>query len=344
MQKYNEKLIRKVLYITIYALIFLGPQFAKAQDPIFSQFYIDPIQINPGFTGNTYVPKIGLSYRMQWPLTSFAYNTYSASYDQYFDQANSGFGMNILSDNAGNGILVHNKISLFYAYRMRLGNNSYLKVGIDAAFVQNRLDWDQLIFSDQLDAQFGAVSPGGSSIPSSEIQPEQLSNNYMDASFGLLYFNPNYYIGASAKHLNTPNDNFLDVNANLFSGLPVRISFQAGGEIPVGNYNIGGLRSFISPNILYVRQGEFAQLNVGAYANLGVFFLGTWYRHANTNSDALIFSTGIKQGSLKIGYSFDLTISQLSINSGGAHEIGISFLIGNEEKRTDYNDCFQLFR
>lgn len=285
-----------------------------------------------------------MSYRMQWPLLSFAYNTYSASYDQYFEQANSGFGVNLLSDNAGSGILLHNKISLFYAYRMKLRNNSFLKIGLEAAFVQNRLNWEKLIFTDQLDQQFGSVSPGGAAYPSGEIQPENLSKNYVDASFGVLYFNPKYYIGASAKHINTPSENFLDINSSLYSGLPIRLSFQAGGEIPVGNHNIGGMRSFISPNILYVRQGEFAQLNVGAFANLGVFFLGTWYRHAYTNPDALIFSTGIKQGSLKIGYSFDLTISEFSINSGGAHEIGISFIIGNEEKRTDYNDCFQLFR
>ncbi len=334
----------KVRNITFIIVCLITAGSLKAQDPIYSQFYIDPLQINPGFTGNTYVPKVALSYRMQWPLIAFAYNSYAASYDQYFEQANSGFGMNILSDNAGNGIYVHNKISLFYAYRMRLTGDSYLKIGIDAAFVQNRLDWNKLTFSDQLNAEFGAISPGGTPYPTNELQPDRLTRNYADASFGILYFNPNYYVGASAKHINTPNDNFLRINDNLFSGLPLRLSVHAGAEIPVGNYNIGGFRTFISPNVLYVRQGEFAQLNVGAYANLGVIFLGTWYRHANTNPDALIFSTGIKQGNLKIGYSFDLTISQLSVNSGGAHEIGISFLIGNEEKRTDYNDCFQLFR
>ncbi len=316
----------------------------KAQDPIYSQFYIDPLQLNPGFTGNTYNPKIGISYRMQWPLISYAYNTYSASYDQYFDNANSGFGINILSDNAGNGIYIHNKVSLFYSYRANLGQETFLKVGIEGSLVQNRLDWEKLIFSDQINEEFGAISPGGSPYPTSEIQPENLTRNYADASIGVLLFNPKYYGGLSIKHINTPSENFLGVNENLFSGLPIRISFQTGAEISVGNYNIAGIRSFISPNILYVRQGEFSQLNVGAYANLGVFFLGTWYRHANTNPDALIFSTGIKQGSLKISYSFDLTISKLSINSGGAHEIGISFLIGNEEKKIDYNDCFQLFR
>ena len=316
----------------------------SAQDPIYSQFYNDPLLLNPAFTGNTYNPKIGISYRMQWPLIALAYNTYSVSYDQYFEDAKSGFGANILSDNAGNGIYVNNKISLFYAYSARMRNNSFLKFGIEAAAVQNRLNWDKLVFTDQLDEEFGAISPGGVPYPTSEQQPEYLANNYIDVSVGMLYFNPKYYLGASVKHINTPSDNFIDVNSNLYSGIPLRISFQAGGEISIGNYNIGGMRSFISPNILYVKQGQFTQLNVGAYTNLGVFFLGSWYRHSGSLPDAVIFSAGIRQGTLKIGYSFDFTISQLSVNSGGAHELGISFLIGSEKKRSDYNDCFQLFR
>jgi type IX secretion system PorP/SprF family membrane protein len=315
-----------------------------AQDPVFSQFYIDPLQINPAFTGNTYVPKVAMSYRMQWPLIPVAYSTYSASYDQYFESAGSGFGANVLADNAGDGIFIHNRISLFYAYRARLKGETYLKIGLEAAGVQNRLNWDKLVFFDQLDPEFGSVSPGGTPFPSSEIQPDRLANNYFDASFGMLLYNPKYYFGASMKHINTPSENFLNINQNLYSGLPVRYSFQAGTQIKIRNYNIGGIQSFISPNILYVRQGSFAQLNVGAYSNLGVFFLGAWYRHANQNPDAVIFSTGITQGFLKIGYSYDLTVSKLSANSGGAHELGITFIIGEERKRSKYNDCFQLFR
>lgn len=316
----------------------------KGQDPIYSQFYIDPLQVNPGFTGNTTNPKFAVSYRMQWPLIAYAYNTYSASYDQYFSEANSGFGANILADNAGNGIYVHNRLSLFYAYRMRLRNNSYLKFGLEGSLVQNRLNWEKLVFTDQIDSRYGSISPGGSPYPTSEIPPDQFTKSYADVSIGMLYYNPNYYFGASIKHVNAPGDNFLGVNENLFSGLPMRISFQAGGEIPLWGYNIGQYGTFISPNMLFVKQGSFAQLNVGAYVNLGVFFVGSWYRHANTNPDALVISLGIKHEQIKIGYSYDLTISKLGVNSGGAHEIGIGFLIGREEKESKYNDCFQLFR
>ncbi|WP_235291942.1 PorP/SprF family type IX secretion system membrane protein [Portibacter lacus] len=335
---------KKFRYIIFFLVITIWAGLVKAQDPVFSQFYIDPIQVNPAFTGNTYNPKVSLSYRMQWPLIPFAYNTYSASYDQYFESVESGFGVNVLADNAGNGIYVHNKVALFYAYRARLKGDTYLKIGIEAAGVQNRIDWDKLIFFDQLDPEFGGISPGGTPYPTSEVQPDQLFKNYIDASVGMLLYNPKFYLGTSLKHVNTPSENFTNINSGLYSGLPLRVSLQAGAQIKINNYNIGGEETFISPNILYVKQGSSTQLNVGAYSNLGVFFLGAWYRHANENPDAVIFSTGITQGALKIGYSYDLTVSKLSSNSGGSHEIGISFLIGETKKRSDINDCFQLFR
>ena len=51
-----------------------------------------------------------------------------------------------------------------------------------------------------------------------------------------------------------------------------------------------------------------------------------------------------KYGLQTMGYSYDITVSTLSFNSGGAHEIGISILIGDDEQKVDYNDCFLLFR
>lgn len=317
----------------------------RGQDPVFSQFYIDPVQINPGFTGNTTAAKLGLSYRMQWPLVQFAYNTYSATYDQYFNKINSGIGMNILADNAGNGIFVNSRASLYYAYKIRLAGSSSFKFGLEASLVNSRLNWDKLVFYDQLDLENGGISPGGTPYPTSEQRPDQLSRNFIDAGVGALYFNPRFYLGISIKHLTSPESNFTETNSDLYPGLPLRYSFQAGGEIPIRNYNIGGIRSFISPNILFIKQGQFSQLNVGAYTNLGVFFIGAWYRHAQSNPDAAIFSVGVRQGNLKIGYSYDLTVSKLSVRSGGAHEIGISFLIGQDRTdEIDINDCFQIFR
>src|SRR5689334_15433040 len=69
---------------------------APAQDPIFSQFYLSPLQLNPGLTGLTEDPRFSANYRIQFPGFNNAYRTYALSYDQYFPYANIGAGFWLL--------------------------------------------------------------------------------------------------------------------------------------------------------------------------------------------------------------------------------------------------------
>ena len=38
-----------------------------AQDPQFSQFYANPVYLNPAFAGTARCPRVVLNYRNQWP-------------------------------------------------------------------------------------------------------------------------------------------------------------------------------------------------------------------------------------------------------------------------------------
>ena len=316
------------------------------QDPIYSQFYNAPLQLNPAFCGNTHAPKITLNYRNQWPFVqqSFrTYSTFSASYDQFFKRWNSGVGVLFTGDDAGNGLIKTNRASLIYAYRLRVDKKNFIKGGLELGWLSTRYDWDQYIFLDQIDPESGGISPGGSPIPSEEIRPDNLTSNNIDISFGMLWYNPLFYAGLTLKHINQPNHNILNIHDVTYDGLPLRWSIHGGIEIPMSN--IFGTNSFISPNILYVGQGSFSQINAGAYYGFSMFFAGLWYRYAHSNPDAVIFSAGLKKEYLKIGYSFDYTISKLGIANGGSHEIGILINLDSlVEPETDYSDCFQMFR
>ena len=39
----------------------------KAQDPEFTQFYANPLYLNPAFAGSARCPRIVMNYRNQWP-------------------------------------------------------------------------------------------------------------------------------------------------------------------------------------------------------------------------------------------------------------------------------------
>ncbi|MEZ7930391.1 MAG: type IX secretion system membrane protein PorP/SprF, partial [Flavobacteriales bacterium] len=71
---------------------------ALAQDPEFSQFYSNPLYLNPAFAGSNNCPRVALNYRNQWPAISGSFVTQSVSYDQRLGY-NKGAGIGLLVTN-----------------------------------------------------------------------------------------------------------------------------------------------------------------------------------------------------------------------------------------------------
>lgn len=339
--------MKHIHHLFLLCSLLLAVATLKAQDPIYSQFFAAPLQINPASVGNTAAPRITLNYRNQWLSFNNAFVTYSASYEQFLEPLKSSIGVMVQSDNAGNGIYSLTNVAAIYGYRLEVSRDFFLKIGIEVGGGQLALDWEQLVFLDQLDPIQGRISQ------TEEIPPINLSRTYLDIGTGLMAYGKQFYGGISFKHVNAPEQNLLNINDNISSGLPMRTTIHAGGQFTLQEANSRKLGSFISPNIMLIQQGNFGQLNGGAYVGAGSFFGGAWYRHAFTNPDALIFLAGVQYGILKIGYSYDFTISNLGIaagGSGGAHEISVTFNFedspefSRRKKSSRYNDCLKIFR
>ncbi|MBK7737394.1 MAG: PorP/SprF family type IX secretion system membrane protein [Saprospiraceae bacterium] len=337
----------KRFLMAISCLLVLG--FSKtsfAQDPVFSQYYAQSLHMNPGFTGLSFAPRFEMIYRNQWPLIdkSFAgYVTYGLSYDQFFKKLNSGFGIQLMADDAGGGLLKTIKVAGLYGYQAQISESNYLRGGIELAFVQTNYDWDRLVFGDQIDPVLGPISPGGTPYPTDEFRPDKTSVSYLDIGTGLLYYNPYFNLGVSAKHINTPQNDILKVNASSYNGIPVRWMFHGGMQLDLARSN--RVVSILSPAFLVVKQSEFFQINLGAQYQFSTVFAGLWYRHARNNTDALIAVLGFKKGAWKMGYSFDFTLSQLGIAQGGSHELSLGLFLGEIRKeKANINDCFEAFR
>src|SRR3954471_14318401 len=87
-----------------------------AQDPQFTQFYANPLYLNPAFAGSVHCPRICLNYRNQWPALTGTFITTSASYDQQIAAISSGIGILVMTDNAGEGTLNTTDLSGIYSY------------------------------------------------------------------------------------------------------------------------------------------------------------------------------------------------------------------------------------
>lgn len=318
--------------------------FVYGQDPVYSQYYNSPILTNPAFAGNTRGALVTIMYRNQWPSIDNAYITYSVTYDQRWNKS-SGVGLYVTADDSGNGALKTTKLGGIYSYRIRIKDEIYIKGALDVAYGQTRIDQTKLIFLDNLNPQFGLTTPGGVSFPTAENLSPSPSRSYLDVSSGVLLYTPKFYGGVSFKHMNTPNIDFVDDLTGEKGNLPLRWSIHGGTQINLDRRNKGEFGTFISPNVLFVKQNDFWQANVGAYANIKQAFGGIWYRHSGNNSDSVIASVGGKSGIFKITYSFDYTVSGLAISSGGSHEISVVMNFDRfMPKESKYNDCLMLFR
>lgn len=325
----------------------------SAQDPVFSQFYASPLQLNPAFAGVTYAPRLTLNYRNQYPTFPNAYVTYAASYEQPVEALNMGLGFLVSNDVAGDGIYQTTNAAAVFGYQVRLNEQLVARFGLEGGLYQYRLDWDQLIFGDQIDPTSGPPSEAGNPVLSDENRPERLSETSFDVAAGVLLYSEQWYGGVSVKHINQPEENLLGINENLLVGRPVRFSTHFGGQFALPGGNNRTMPSFISPNVLYIRQAQLQQLNIGAYAGLSQFFGGLWYRHAFSNPDAFILLAGFRKDVFRIGYSYDLTLSQLTAvpgGLGGTHELSVSINFSDsrslQRKRRSnrWNDCFGMFR
>jgi type IX secretion system PorP/SprF family membrane protein len=338
---------KKILYALILGFLLRGG-IAQAQDPVFSQFYASPLQLNPAFAGSAMAPFVALNYRMQYPGFSNggpAYSTFAGSYDQHLKGLNSGIGLSVMSDDAGQGMVRKTYASAHYSYKVGITENIAARIGVEAGFIQSTLDWNRLVFPDQIDASTGAYLPDGSKRPTSEVRPQQLGKTLFDMSMGLVVYGERFHGGFVAKHLATPDEGYINANQNLRIGLPVRFTLHGSYEIVVKKATRYKLGSFIAPTVLLVKQGDFAQFTMGSFLGLGPIVGGLWYRHAYTNSESVILMMGFKQDAYRISYSYDYTIGSLSGRTGGSHEISLNInLDPGAAKRVDISDCFKIFR
>ena len=293
---------------------------AKAQDPQFTQFYANPLYLNPAFAGTARCPRLVMAYRNQWPSLSGAYVTTSASYDQHIPTISGGLGVIVMNDQAGRGTLRTTSVAGIYSYQKALSRTFSLKAGLEVKYFQKSLDWSKLTFNDMIDERSGFV------YQTAELPRGGQANN-VDFSAGLLGFSDRFYIGGSVHHLTEPNESLVVGN----SPLPMRFTGHAGAVIPIDRRRRNS-DAKLSPNILYQRQGEFQQINIGLYVSKGPLVGGAWYRF----DDSFIALVGVQTDVIKFGYSYDVTISQLTPSSGGSHELTMTIQFDCKPVRTKF--------
>ncbi len=313
-------MLRKITYLSLALL--LGANLLHAQDPQFSQYYSAPLYLNPGFTGITPHQRAVINHRVQWPNLPQAFATYAASYDIFSNELRSGFGIMATTDMMGSGGLRTSQVGLLYSYKVRLSNKWVFSPGLIFGYGSVGIDHNRLQLGDGIEFDGNSIDPKLATLANSD---------YFDFGSGFLLYNKTVWFGVSAYHLNRPDHSL----SELTDRLERKYHIHGGMKLPIGGPMSGrvGRPSFLSPSFVYRHQGQFQQFDFGVNYIVNPIMVGVWYRGVpfvrnvidNPSQDALVFIMGLQMDGFQFGYSYDFTISELSVNTGGSHEISLIY-------------------
>jgi len=301
-----------------------------AQDQQFTQFYSVPTAVSPAFAGASVQSRVSMQYRNQWAAIPGGFTSGNITFDQFMPNISSGIGMLVNYDQAGSGALRSTTVAVQYAYEARIKRNLFFRPALQLGYGQSSIDFSKLTFYDQMIREGDDVS-----LESGTICPV----NYYDMGAGMLLYSPKVWFGTSLSHLNAPDASLTSSSTVI---LPRKISVHGGYRIRLKGQSLRKLDHYIVFAANYLSQQQFDQLDLGFYYEYSPMILGVWYRglpvKSNTygymNHDALAFLVGFQAGNYKVGYSYDITVSQLGIaNSGGSHEVSLVYQWANKHNQ-----------
>jgi type IX secretion system PorP/SprF family membrane protein len=296
--KINMNYPKSLLLILSMAACFVSnAQF----DPNFTQYMFNEAIINPGYAGSRECLSGTMLYRQQWVGLDGAPTTLTGSLHSPIMGGKLGAGLNFVNEKIG--VSQRTAVSANGAYRLGL-KNATLSFGLQLGLVSLSENLSQLNL--QNDQQF-MISSGKKTAP--------------NLGFGMYYSTAKWYGGLSIPRMIY---NRIDVASgstevdNSFNVDYFHYYLTGGGVIAVNNM------IKVRPNaMMKVVKGAPAQLDVNANVLFNdMIWAGVGYRTGDA-MNLLIGAFINKQ--LRIGYSYDYTLSALQDYNTGSHEIMIGY-------------------
>lgn len=284
-----------------------------AQDLHFSQFYLNPLQINPAQTG-VFEGDLRASgiYRSQWTSVPVSYSTFGGAADRKMLRLGANTlsaGLQLQHDKAGDAGLRWTQVGLSGAVSHALSESQSLSAGFGLAVVQRAFDISGLTFKNQWnDYVFDPDLPSKENFNRSSGFTASLSGglNWQYAPAGTRTV---LSAGVGAMHLNRPKVSFDD---NPEERLPMRLAVNANFMLPLNEFFdlvVFGLSQ---------RMGKAQEIVAGAGTRFWLVTNETalQFTVANRAGDAIIPAVQYLRGNWTFGLSYDINISDFDVATG----------------------------
>jgi type IX secretion system PorP/SprF family membrane protein len=295
--------MKKIILLVFFFLSIL--KVTAQQDPHFTQYMNNMSVINPAYaTATPAILNLGSLYRSQWTgidgapktLTLFAHTPINNKIET---------GISLISDNIGDGAKKETNFFADFAYILQLDEKQNLSFGVKAGF-------------STISTNFNGFRLNSGDISTDKAFAENVNETVPNIGVGAYYFTDNYYVGISAPNLLSAEH------------IKERKEISSLGVQKIHTYFTGGYVFDIN-EVFKLKPAFMAIFVTGAPVSVDLtanvlynekFELGAAYRF--NDSVSLLMNVNVTPN-LRIGYSYDYTVSNLSQFDSGSHEIGLFY-------------------
>lgn len=302
---------------------------SKAQDIHFSQYYMNPIYLNPALAGNFDGDwRFTANQKSQWRSVSRPYNSFALSAENREQKLLPGLyhAINFYHDAAGDGNLRTIELNITNAYQRFFDTDSVHSVtaGLQFGFNRKSIDFTQLNFDNQFDGYVFDAS-----LSTNETFNLQTYTNFNLALGAVYKYQPEkrkeIVAGIGWFNITKPKQSFM---GNQTIERDQRLVLHAKAVYPI-NFELD-----LQPGIFMQFQGKYKEIVVGSNVRYlfkdkkGEYiapYAGLWFR----NKDAINLVVGAYYNNWIGGISYDVNLSKLvpASNVRGGLEFSLQYII-----------------
>ncbi len=308
MIRYRKNDLKKGIGILL-MLLFTAWNASAQQDPMFTQYMHNPVSINPAYAGSRGTLNMVALNRQQWVGLDGAPKTLTLSVNSPFLSYNVGLGLSLIYDQVGP--VKQTGIYVDYAYHLKVTNKTKISFGLKGGVN---------VYDANLANLVGAQNDEYVLLNGS--QKMYLPN----FGVGTYLYSDHYYVGFSIPKL---LQNSLSDNKN---------TLQKANKEDRHIFIMGGLVMDLAENIKFMPSTTIRMVSgspVSAEFTASLIFMdkimvGGMYRIGDSFG-ALVKWDVTNQ--LSLGYSYDMTNSELRPYQQGTHELYISYDVAFKNKK-----------
>jgi type IX secretion system PorP/SprF family membrane protein len=291
----------RIIVLTILFFSCIAWQKGNAQQETnYSQYFLNPMLINPATSGANEQTSIGINHKNQWSGMPGNPVNNTLTLGTYLYPANTGIGFRVFSDSRG--IFKRISIDVPLAYHVKVAENSFLSLGLAPGIINQQID-------------FARISGANTDDPL--LLSGNLSHLAFSNSAGITYYSEKIEAGISIPHVISGKARYSE------NGKETSSAFER-NFVTHFRYNarITEDIEIIPVVLLRAMPASSLQIDLNVYGQWKKsFFAGLTYR----SGYAAAMTAGLRLKNLAFAYSYDLVTSVNPYHLGLSHEISLVY-------------------